>query len=241
MASVKEHYDAHLGRLYSWMLGDFNEKTQQQLGYFREQNITPRQNGVAIDLGCGNGVQSIALAGLGFKVIAVDFNKTLLDELRVNAGDKPVSIIEGSITDVQQYGQPCELIVCMGDTVTHLDSVEQLEQLFSSLHDILVHEGKLVLSFRELVIPLENEKRFIPVRSDSGRILTCFLEYHPDHVLVHDLLYENEDGQWKFSASAYRKLRLGLNQVVGMMVKAGYRVSGMSEKGGMVYVVGYRH
>jgi SAM-dependent methyltransferase len=238
MATVKEHYDAHLGRFYSWMLGDFAERSRQQLQYFREQNITPGENGVAMDLGCGSGVQSIALADLGFKVISVDFNKTLLDELRANAGDRPVTIVEASITNVQQYAQPCELAVSMGDTVTHLDSVEQVEQFFSELLGVLLPGGKLVISFRDMMIALEDEKRFIPVRSDDSRILTCFLEYHDGYVMVHDLLYENEDGQWKFSASAYKKLRFGINQVVGMLVKAGFRIKSVNERSGMMYVIG---
>ena len=238
MATVKEHYDTHLGRFYSWMLGDFSEKVQQQVNYFREQNITPGENGVAIDLGCGNGIQSVALADLGFNVVSVDFNKQLLDELRTNAGQRSVTVIEGSITDVSLYERTCELIVCMGDTITHLESVEQVESLSAEWLRILLPGGRLVISFRELAVPLENEKRFIPVRSDPDRILTCFLEYHPEYVMVHDLLYENENGQWKFSSSAYKKLRLHINQVVGMLVKAGFRIEVVSSSGGMMYVIG---
>lgn len=32
--TVKEHYDRHLGNLYAWMLGDFNEITQEQKDFF---------------------------------------------------------------------------------------------------------------------------------------------------------------------------------------------------------------
>ena len=237
MATVKEHYDSHLGRFYSWMLGDLTERSQQQLQYFREQNISPGENGLALDLGCGNGIQSIALADLGFKVISIDFNKTLLDELKVNAGERPITVVEASITDVQQYAKACELVVCMGDTISHLDSVEQVEQLFAELFRILVPDGKLVISFRDMMVALEGEKRFIPVRSDATRILTCFLEYHDGYVMVNDLLYESEDGQWKFSASAYKKLRLGLNQLVGMMVKVGFRIKGVNDRSGVMHVV----
>lgn len=238
MASVKEHYDLHLGKFYSWMLGDFAERSRQQLQYFQEQGISPTDNAVAIDLGCGNGIQSVALADLGFQVIAVDFNKQLLDELRVNAADRNISVVEASIVDIGQHGPPCKLVVCMGDTLTHLDSVEQVAKLLEDIWKVLLPGGRIVLSFRDLMMALEGEQRFIPVRSDERRILTCFLEYFPDHVMVHDVLYANEDGQWKLSASAYRKLRLGLNQVVGMMVKVGFEVSGMRERGGMLYLVG---
>ena len=237
MASVKEHYDVHLGKFYSWMLGDFTEKSQEQLQYFREQKIVPGDNGVAIDLGCGNGVQSVALADLGFRVIAVDFNKGLLDELRANAGNRNISVVEASITDIGKNAPPGELVVCMGDTITHLDSVEQVEKLLQDIFNVLVPGGRVVFSFREMMLAMEGDNRFIPVKSDDGRILTCFLEYHEGYVIVHDLLYEKEDGGWKFVASSYRKLRLGLNQLVGMLVKVGFGVSGTSERNGMVYII----
>jgi hypothetical protein len=38
-------------------------------------------------------------------------------------------------------------------------------------------------------VPLIGEQRLIPVRNDETRILTCFLEYEPEAVLVHDILH----------------------------------------------------
>lgn len=241
MATAKEHYDRHLGRIYAWMLGDFNERVEQQLKYFQQQKIVPAQNRIAIDAGCGNGIQSMALAHLGFNVMAVDFNGHLLDELKSHAQGKTVNVIESSITDLPGYAQPAELIICMGDTLPHLESVEQVEYLLKEWLQLLLPGGKLILSFRELAIEQQGEKRFIPVKSDANRILTCFLEFHNDHVLVHDMLYEKQDGQWQFNLSAYKKLRLSRNQVAGLLERAGYRVADVQEIGGMVYMIAERN
>jgi len=40
------------------------------------------------------------------------------------------------------------------------------------------------LSFRDLTPDLTGLNRFIPVRSDPDRIMTCFLEYEPETVIV---------------------------------------------------------
>jgi hypothetical protein len=51
--------------------------------------------------------------------------------------------------------------------------------------------------------------RFIPVRADDERILTCFLEDEGDAVRVHDLLYTRDAaGAWHLGKSSYRKLKL---------------------------------
>ena len=59
------------------MVGNFSEKQQTQEDFFIRNGITPKGNKVAIDIGAGNGLQSISLAKLGFEVIAVDFNQTV--------------------------------------------------------------------------------------------------------------------------------------------------------------------
>ena len=75
--SAKEHYDKHLGDFYSWMVGDFNENQQAYQQFLTLNNIKPKTSKLAIDLGAGHGIQSVALAKMGFKVMAIDFNAQL--------------------------------------------------------------------------------------------------------------------------------------------------------------------
>jgi len=237
MSDVKAHYDQHLARIYNWMLGDFDEKVQQMQAFFSRNQLFPLQNKTAIDLGCGNGIQSIALANLGYDVVSVDFSALLLQELKDRAQNKPVTTIESTLENTSGYKCDAGLIVCMGDTITHLSSIEILQQLLAQWHEMLTENGKLVLSFRELSIELTEEKRFIPVRSDAERILTCFLQYHADHVLVHDIVHEKNDDKWNMSVSAYKKLRLSRNQVVGMLVQAGFKIMSADVENGMLYII----
>ena len=47
--------------------------------------------------------------------------------------------------------------------------------------------GRFVITYRDLSREALELDRFIPVRSDDTTILTCFLEYEPETVKVHDL------------------------------------------------------
>lgn len=96
----------------------------------------------------------------------------------------------------------------MGDTLTHLASMNEVEELVKKVQTNLVKGGKLVLSFRDLSIPLGGTNRFIPVKSDDTRIHTCFLEYFETHVQVYDLLYEKQNDKWVQKVSSYPKLIL---------------------------------
>ena len=97
--------------------------------------------------------------------------------------------------------------------------------------------GVFVLSFRDYTAPLEAERRFIPVKSDADRILTCFLEYEENHVIVHDLLHERYGSAWRQRVSAYRKLRLSPDWVVAALDRAGFQVRRQAGLSGMVRLV----
>jgi len=219
---VKLHYDQHLASFYSWMVGDFAAKAEEQTEFFRTLGILPADHGRAVDLGSGHGIQTLALANLGFSVLAVDFNRSLLDELNMNCAGKSVRVHEGDIrnSDILRQERP-ELIVCWGDTLCHLSDEHEVEQFISESAGVLPSEGRLVLSFRDYTHELKGDLRFIPVRSDDSRILTCFLEYEISHVTVTDLLQEKVDGQWVQKVSSYRKARLGPARVKAWLEKSG--------------------
>lgn len=222
--SAQAHYDNHLAAFYAWMTGNFETKQKEQEAYFTGKRIAPGGNGVALDLGAGHGLQSISLANLGFSVLAVDFNQHLLSELNARAKGLPIRTVLANLTNTAQYATDAELIVCMGDTLTHLDSVEQVAALLHDWHGMLQPKGKLVLSFRDLTQELVQEERFIPVKAEDDRIHTCFLEYFPGYVRVYDMLIEKQQGQWIQKVSSYRKLRLGVEQVKTMLTAAGFTV-----------------
>ena len=235
---AKRHYDTHLGNFYSWMAGEFGTQQAELQDFFERNGIRPNSTRVAIDLGAGHGLQSVSLAKLGFSVKAVDFNGQLLAELNQHKRDLDVDIIRADVLDFASYWafQP-ELIVCMGDTITHLPSTGDLERLLNFCGDRLAHRGKLVLSFRELTAELIDEQRFIPVRSDEKRILTCFLEYFPEFVRVTDILHEKEGGSWKQKVSSYAKLRLSEKHLVEMLGTAKLNLVKTETTNGMTFLI----
>jgi hypothetical protein len=58
--------------------------------------------------------------------------------------------------------------------------------------------GQLIVSFRDLTFELKGADRMIPVRMDEERLLATFLEYEPEHVVVHDFVFDRSEGKWDF-------------------------------------------
>ena len=226
MATSTEHYDNHLGRVYSWMIGDFNGLQQEQEALFRRLQLLPSSAGKAFDLGAGNGIQSVSLARLGFSVMALDLNHQLLSELRENIEGFPVTVIKDDLLNISAYAHHTpELVVCCGDTITHLPSFEYIEQLIQDTYNTLAPGGKLLLTFRDYSVELKGDARFIPVRSDKAQIATCFLEYFSDRVVVTDILHKHIDGKWIQQVSSYAKVRVSRETILSALLKVGYVIS----------------
>lgn len=232
--TVKKHYDNHLGELYSWMAGDFEQKVFEFQHFLKTNQITPSESGVAIDLGAGHGIQSVALSELGYAVTAIDFNKQLLEELKTNAEGKQVKTILEDIRQVKKYARlKPELILCYGDTITHLDSQSDIEEFIGDCSDSLGEGGKLILSFRNYADELSGDQRFIPVKSDAERILTCFMEYESDRVNVTDLLHVKTEEGWIQKVSSYYKVRIKPNEVIRIMEENRFRITFYESVNGM--------
>jgi precorrin-6B methylase 2 len=241
MADVRTHYDKLLAPYYSWMLGGFERKLEDNRTFFLDRGIQPELSCFAMDLGAGCGFQSIPLAEAGFKVIAIDTSHDLLAELKNNAGRLPVDTVEDDLLNFSQHGPAeFELIVCMGDTLTHLDSLAQVQGLSENVYQALERNGRLVLSFRDLTAELKDLERFIPVRSDVNLIFTCFLEYEKKHVKVHDIIYERTGDQWQMQTSFFRKLRIAPEWTKELLLTIGFEIETFDIHNGMVTITARR-
>lgn len=237
--SVKEHYDKHLELYYSWMIGDFEERKSEFLEFCQKQRIFPRLSGSAIDLGSGHGIQSVALAELGFNVTAIDFNRTLLDELDSKKGELSIEILEDDLRNLTDYKEKNpELVVCLGDTLSHLDTEDEISKIIKDMKTVLTENGQVMLSFRDYSTELLDTNRFIPVKSDSGRIMTVFLEYFDDTVKVTDLVYELSGNRWIQKVSSYVKVRTTENMIRNIMESNGLKISYNDRTNGLVTLIG---
>lgn len=244
------HYANLLARHYSWGFGlSFDEKVTEQRTILEPLlRNTPRD--LAVDLGSGPGFQIMALSQLGFRQIhAFDTSAELLTELETHIGRLPIYTHHADILNFADYVHPAtaSVIVCMGDTLTHLPACDSVSRLFRAVASALAPGGLFIVTWRDLTPELQGTDRFIPVRSDDHTIMTCFLEYlSPTTVQVHDLIYtRNPTGNpattaWTLEKSSYPKLRLSPSWVSAELTAAGLQPDPPSTAGRLCLAVSSR-
>ncbi len=232
------HYRELLARHYSWMLGGDIEQVAAQDRLMLEELVgAPASDGaVAVDLGCGPGPQTLALADMGFSsVVGVDTSDELLAELSDNARSRPgVRTLRGDLLDALPEiaaSGALDAVVCMRDTLLHLPSRDAVDLLLARAAAALSTDGTLALTYRDLTQALEGVDRFLPVRSDSDRIMLCALDYDdPERVTVTDLVYTRTPEGWELHKSSYPKLRIAPDDLVELIEAAGLSVTNHAQQ-----------
>jgi len=242
MASALEHYEHHLGPVYTWMVGDLQIVIERSREELRGLGLGPDGHGVAVDLGTGPGGYAIPLAEWGYDTLALDTCTPLVAELRGRVGTLPLRVVQADLLSFRRHcGGRAQVILCMGDTLTHLPTQEDVRRLLDDVGATLAAPGLFCATFRDYyTAQLQGAARFIPVRSDESRILTCFLEYAADRVTVYDILQERAEAGWRQSVSNYPKLRLDPAWIITLLEAHGLTVQQDKTSSGMVRLAARR-
>lgn len=222
MSTVRDHYASHLAPIYLWMAGGFESAVALGKSDLDALGIKADAKMIALDLGAGFGMHAVPLARAGCAVTAVDDCSILLDVLRARSAGLPIRVIEGDLLSVANYVSAApDIVLCMGDTLTHIQTKAQIERLFGDVARVLAPGGLFAMTFRDYTAAATGDMRFIPVRSDENRIHTCFLEEGPSHMVVHDILHERVGDSWRMKVSSYKKLRLSPQWVLDALRSVG--------------------
>jgi len=243
--SVKEHYDSHLAPLYTWMSGGAAAPRERFTALLHELGLRPTHAGAtALDLGAGSGFQALPLATAGYTVTAIDLSEVLLAELARDAAAASL-FVRAIVGDLREVTRHCpapapEVIVCMGDTLTHLATLDEVAAVLRDSAAALAPGGHLLLSFRDYTVARTGADRFIPVRSDADRIFTCFLDFGPERIAVHDIVYTRAGGDWRMAVNVYEKIRLAPAFVREQLALAGLALVRDTAQNGLVTLVARR-
>ncbi|HEY6722900.1 MAG TPA: class I SAM-dependent methyltransferase [Polyangiaceae bacterium] len=236
MTTTKQHYDELLGRVYAWSVASAGDPMR----WLEARALLDAQR--YLDLGAGFGAHALPLLAAGKQVTAVDFNAELLGQLRDAAGTEPGLTLQQA--DLINYLEACgdaewDVILCLGDTLTHLESAAAVQQLFAGVARHLRSGGRFALGYRDSsAFAAEGLARFVPVASDRTRVMYCLLEaIDATYLRVTDIVTELTAEGPRTRLGEYQKLRLAREVVTDWAGRVGLVLLSEGVERGMTSLV----
>lgn len=234
---ARKHYRELLSEVYQWSTWAHGDPVERAYQWLKRQDLLGVSS--ALDLGAGFGPHTLSLAREGVAVTAVDFDQGLLLEL--GAALKPDQQVEVVCDELvgfleAHHDRRWELVLCLGDTLTHLGDASLVRRLLGLSAQALKPGGQLILSWRDTsTMTLEGVARFIPVAADTKRTMHCLLEImDEDYIRVTDMVTTlGADGP-RTQLSDYFKLRLSASQIIQWAHEAGLQVRHQALYAGMI-------
>lgn len=240
MNAAKQHYDELLGSVYAWSVGTSGDPVERGRRWLEAHGLLDATR--YLDLGAGFGAHVLPLLEAGKQVTAVDFSSELLAQLAEASRGAPSLTLEEA--DLLGYLDACgnqtwDVILCLGDTLTHLDSTLAVKQLLAEAARHLAPEGRLALSYRDSsAFQAEGLARFIPVASDRTRVMHCLLEpIDATYLRVTDIVTEVTVEGPRTRLGEYRKLRLARATLIDWASEVGLTLVSERVEQGMTSLV----
>jgi SAM-dependent methyltransferase len=211
---------------------DWNARLAREIPFLRSR-LGALKGKRILDLACGTGRHSIALAREGAEVTGIDNSEIMISRANNHAAANDVSpkFILGDISEFQSIavGQ-YDMIICLGNSLALLDNLKSLERVLSLSYTSLEDEGVFiaqVLNFEEI---LRTGFKFFPQKSgkmETGEdvVFSRFYE-HTDPPNSSTLVMSAQmkiSGEWTSLVSTQKVLNLNANLLKRYLAQAGFR------------------
>lgn len=151
----------------------------------------------AADIGCGSGLDTIALSGLGLKVSGFDVSELMVEHAKKNAADYKVQA-EFIVSEVDKissdYHNSFDFITSMGNTFANIEP-GKLKPSLEKIRKMLFTRGIFVMQILNYDLILEQQQRIINIKKAKSNTYVRFYDFYPEHINFNILKFLNDSPQ----------------------------------------------
>jgi glycine/sarcosine N-methyltransferase len=181
---------------------------------------------IVLDAGCGTGFHSILLAQLGLHVTATDISVQMLRQAKQNAEymnvriDTVQSPFQGMKDSVHSK---FDAVFCLGNTLPHILTEEELLQLFKSFRELLNSDGRVFLQVLNYDRILNFRERILSIKEVNDKIFVRFYDYEGESIVFNILTIQKTGGQMNHSLNSVRLFPWRSSDIVRILKNTGFK------------------
>jgi 2-polyprenyl-3-methyl-5-hydroxy-6-metoxy-1,4-benzoquinol methylase len=179
---------------------DFIESTAAY--YQKEKNIDMPK---ILDLGCATGTTAIQLMRRGMDVVGIDNNAQMIQSAsRRNPEPKTHSrFFLMDIADVTNYlpKNSFDIVLCLGNTIAHLDNIEKIEHLIKAVQFVLKPGGTFIFQLINYDMILSEKIKSLPIIETSRSSFIRNYSFTNEKTITFEASVLSSKGQAVFSES----------------------------------------
>lgn len=148
--------------------------------------------GQAADLGCGVGLDSLALAMNGHSVTAFDISPKMIEETKRNALKYGVDIsahVHSYQSIPKEFRQKFNSVISVGNSIAHINA-RQLKSAAAKMYNLLLPGGKLFLHILNYPLIKKENKRINNIANRDGKVIIRFYDFRKDDLDFNILSFQ---------------------------------------------------
>jgi glycine/sarcosine N-methyltransferase len=179
----------------------------------------------AADIGCGSGVDSIALSLSGLKVVAFDPSSEMLKTAESNSKRMNVQpVFHNSTADKipNEFDNNFDLVLSLGNTLANISN-DKLQKSIQRCYDILKPSGQLIVQILNYEKILADKKRIINITEGKNKFFIRFYDFNDEQIVFNILTFS------KSNISEYKLSSTEIYPHNAEIFESGLRASGFNE------------
>ncbi len=146
----------------------------------------------AADLGCGSGLDSIALTALGLNVTGFDISENMLAKAKENTYRQNFNIefVKTGLDKIPSlYNKKFDVVFSLGNTFANLTQ-SQTAKAIRNVSKMLKDGGKFVFQILNYSCIIKRNEKIVNINCKDGFTFIRYYDFHPDHINFNFLRFK---------------------------------------------------
>ncbi len=208
-----------------------NVEYEKRADYFcRLLSMCGITDGILLDLGCGTGSMSLAMAERGFDVIGIDSSVGMLNaaQQKMFESGKQMLLLNQTMEDLDLYGT-IDCAICVLDGINHLSCADAVKAAFSKVSLFMNKGGAFAFDVNTLYKHRNVLADNVFVYEPDGVYCVWQNSFDESDSSVEITLdfFEEEDGVYYRSGESFVERAYELSEIKLWLEEAGFEVAGI--------------